>query len=47
MWVLRWSEEGGAIPAQERSGLGFGRHRLVERLDFGWRLSAQHWVRAP
>lgn len=47
MWVLRWSEEGGAIPAQERSGLGFGRHRLVERLDFGWRLSAQHWVRSP
>jgi mannosyltransferase len=45
VWVLRWSEEGGLIRHSERSGLGLGEYRLVERLDFGWRLSLQHWSR--
>jgi mannosyltransferase len=45
IWVLRWSEEGGAIARAERRPLGFGDHRLVERHDFGRRVSAQLWRR--
>lgn len=45
IWVLTWSETGDDITAAERRALGFGDHRLVERLPFGWRLSAQLWQR--
>jgi len=45
IWVLRWSEEGGAIAPAERRALGFGDHHLVERHDFGRRVSAQLWRR--
>jgi mannosyltransferase len=45
IWVLRWSEDGGAIAAAERRPLGFGDHHLVERHDFGRRVSAQLWRR--
>ena len=31
IWVLRWSEEGSALPADVRRPLGFGEHVLVER----------------
>jgi hypothetical protein len=46
VWVLVWSEEGGQLTAAERSELGLGTHRLVEREEFGRRLSAQLWQRA-
>ena len=45
IWVLHWSEEGSALPADVRRPLGFGDHVLVERLQFGWRVSAQLWRR--
>ena len=45
IWVLFWSEEGHELPLAERRALGFGEHRLVERLQFGWRVSAQRWER--
>jgi len=45
IWVLRWSENGGGIARSERRPLGFGDHHLVERQDFGWRVSVQHWRR--
>jgi mannosyltransferase len=45
IWVLRWSEDGGVIARAERRPLGFGDHHLVERHDFGWRVSAQLWRR--
>jgi mannosyltransferase len=45
VWVLRWSEDGGGIARSERRLLGFGDHHLVERHDFGWRVSAQLWRR--
>jgi mannosyltransferase len=47
IWVLRWSERGRPLEASERRRLGFGDHVLVEELDFGSRLDAQHWVRNP
>ncbi len=47
LWVLVWSEDGHRLPASERRPLGFGDHRLVERLQFGRRLSAQLWKRYP
>ena len=43
IWVLRWSEDGGGIAEGERRPLGFGDYHLVERHDFGWRVSAQLW----
>ena len=46
IWVLTWSETGHLLPRDERAPLGFGEHRLVERHDFGWRVSAQLWKRA-
>ena len=46
IWVLRWSETGDDIAPAERAALGFGEHRRVEKLDFGWRLSAQLWRRS-
>jgi len=45
IWVLTWSESGHALPVTERRPLGFGEHRLVERLDFGERVTAQLWQR--
>jgi mannosyltransferase len=45
VWVLTWSETGHALPPAERASLGFGQHELVERQDFGRRVSLQHWVR--
>ena len=45
IWVLTWSESGHALPETERRPLGFGEHRLVERLDFGERVTAQLWRR--
>ena len=45
IWVLRWSEQGGGITRAERRPLGFGDHHLVERHDFGRRVSAQLWRR--
>jgi mannosyltransferase len=47
IWVLTWSEAGGDLSRAERRTLGFGDHRLVERLDFGSRVSAQLWKRGP
>lgn len=46
IWVLSWSENGHALPAAERRPLGFGEHRLVERIRFGDRLTAQLWRRS-
>jgi mannosyltransferase len=45
IWVLSWSESGHAIPVAERRPLGFGEHELVERVDFGERVTAQLWKR--
>jgi 4-amino-4-deoxy-L-arabinose transferase-like glycosyltransferase len=47
IWVLNWSESGHELPPTVRRPLGFGDHRLVEQLDFGWRVSAQLWRRQP
>lgn len=47
IWVLVWSEDGHRLAASERRPLGFGDHRLVERLQFGRRVSAQLWRRDP
>jgi mannosyltransferase len=45
IWVLSWSETGDDLPADDRAALGFGDHVLNEEQSFGWRLTAQHWVR--
>ena len=45
IWVLTWSETGEDLTAAQRRALGFGDHRLVERLDFGRRVTAQLWKR--
>jgi hypothetical protein len=45
IWVLTWSETGHALPRAQRRPLGFGEHRLVERIDFGERVTAQLWRR--
>ena len=45
IWVLHWSEEGSALPADVRRRLGFGGHVLVDEIQFGWRVSAQLWRR--
>jgi mannosyltransferase len=46
IWVLVWSEtKPRDVEDEERSALGFGEHRRVEKLQFGRRLSAQLWVR--
>jgi hypothetical protein len=45
IWVLHWSEDGPALPADVRRPLGFGDHVLVEQREFGWRLTAQLWRR--
>ncbi len=45
VWVLTWSETGHRLTRAERLPLGFGDHVLVEREDFGKRVSLQHWVR--
>ena len=47
IWVLTWSETGDELLEADRRGLGFGDHRLVERLEFGWRVTAQLWKREP
>ena len=45
VWVITWSETGEDITAAERRGLGFGDHVRAEKLQFGWRVSAQLWRR--
>jgi mannosyltransferase len=45
IWVLHWSEDGLNLPVEVREPLGLGGHELVERRQFGWRLSAQLWRR--
>lgn len=45
IWVLAWSEDGHELPAGVRRPLGFGDHELVERQQFGRRVSAQLWRR--
>jgi mannosyltransferase len=45
VWVLYWSEDGPEIAPDVRRSLGIGEHRLVDRLPFGWRLTAQLWKR--
>ena len=45
IWVITWSEAGDDITDAERSALGFGDHELVEKLQFGRRVSAQLWRR--
>ena len=45
IWVLHWSEEGSELPVEVRRPLGFGDHILVEKLQFGWRVSVQLWQR--
>jgi len=47
IWVLTWSETGDELEPEDRRALGFGDHRLVERLPFGWRVTAQLWRREP
>jgi hypothetical protein len=45
IWVLTWSETAEDITPEDRRDLGFGDHELVERIDFGSRVSAQLWRR--
>lgn len=45
IWVLAWSETADELSARERRALGFGDHRLVERLPFGRRVTAELWRR--
>jgi mannosyltransferase len=45
VWVLHWSEHGHDLPVEVRRPLGLGEHELVERTQFGWRVSAQLWRR--
>jgi mannosyltransferase len=45
IWVLVWSESGPELEPAVRRPLGFGDHVLVERHQFGWRVSAQLWKR--
>jgi mannosyltransferase len=45
IWVLEWSEKGHDLGRATRAPLGFGDHVLVERHQFGWRVSAQLWKR--
>ena len=47
IWVITWSETGDDITAAERRVLGFGDHVRNEKLQFGWRVSAQLWQRRP
>jgi hypothetical protein len=34
-----------ALERQSRCACGFGEHRLVERMQFGWRVTAELWKR--
>ena len=45
LWVITWSETGEEPSATVRANLGYGRHRLVERIEFGRRVAAEHWQR--
>ena len=45
IWVLHWSEGDHALAQDVRRPLGFGDHELVEKHQFGWRVSAQLWKR--
>lgn len=47
IWVLTWSETDDDLTEADRQTLGFGEHRLVERLEFGRRVNAELWKRAP
>ncbi len=45
VWVLTWSETGHRLSLSDRRPLGLVGHRLVERRDFGRRVSLQRWIR--
>jgi mannosyltransferase len=46
IWALSWSEtRDESLSRAVREPLGFGDHRLVASIQFGPRLSLQHWVR--
>lgn len=45
IWVLTWSETEDELRVSERRALGFGEHRLVERVPFGGRVNAELWRR--
>jgi 4-amino-4-deoxy-L-arabinose transferase-like glycosyltransferase len=45
IWVLAWSETSDDITVEDRRALGFGDHHLVEKQQFGSRVSAQLWSR--
>ena len=45
VWILLWSEDDHELDVAEREPLGFGEYELVERRQFGWRLTAQRWER--
>ena len=45
IWVFTWSETGDELTTADRRALGFGEHRLAERIAFGWRVNAELWKR--
>lgn len=45
LWVITWSETGDEPSATVRANLGYGDHRLVERIELGRRVAAEHWQR--
>ena len=45
LWVITWSETGEEPAASVRANLGYGTHRLVERIELGRRVAAEHWRR--
>jgi uncharacterized membrane protein len=45
VWVITWSESGEDPSATVRARLGYGDHRLVERHEFGRRVTIQLWRR--
>jgi hypothetical protein len=45
LWVITWSESGEDPSATVRARLGYGDHRLVERYEFGRRVTIQLWRR--
>jgi mannosyltransferase len=47
VWMLSWSEDGHEIEPMALESLGLANHRRVEQISYGWRLTAQHWMRRP
>ena len=45
IWVLTWSEDHEELTSEQRRDIGLGGHRLIERLQFGSRVTAQLWKR--